>query len=60
MGCDTDFIRKAIGWVLREMSKVDPESVIAFLAKVKDRASGLTLREGSKRLSEKQKTRIHQ
>ncbi len=52
------FIRKAIGWGLREMSKADQESVIAFLRKVKDKASGLTLREGSKRLDEKQRAKI--
>lgn len=52
------FIRKAIGWVLREMSKTDPENVVAFLMKVRDKASGLTLREGSKRLSEKDRAMI--
>ncbi|HWR58975.1 MAG TPA: DNA alkylation repair protein [Thermodesulfovibrionales bacterium] len=52
------FIRKAIGWTLREMSKADPESVFTFLLKVKDKASGLTLREGSKQLDEKQRRRI--
>ncbi len=52
------FVRKAIGWGLREMSKADQESVIAFLQKLKDKASSLTLREGAKRLNEKQKARI--
>ncbi len=46
------FIRKAIGWTLREMSKAEPDEVFDFLMKVKDRASGLTLREGAKRLPE--------
>ncbi|MGD0282395.1 MAG: DNA alkylation repair protein [Dissulfurispiraceae bacterium] len=46
------FIRKAIGWALREMSKAEPGAVFDFLMKVKDRGSGLTLREGSKRLPE--------
>ena len=46
------FIRKAIGWSLREISKADPEKAFYFLRKVKDRASGLTLREGAKRLPE--------
>ncbi|MDA8091875.1 MAG: DNA alkylation repair protein [Nitrospiraceae bacterium] len=46
------FIRKAIGWALRDMSKADPDAVFGFLVKFKDRASGLTLREGSKRLHE--------
>ncbi len=52
------FIRKAIGWGLREMSKADPESAVAFLLKVKDKASGLTLREGSKRLDESDRAMI--
>lgn len=52
------FIRKAIGWGLRELSKADSRSVFDFLMKIKDRASGLTLREGSKRLPEKQKALI--
>ena len=46
------FIRKAIGWALREMSRADPDAAFGFLMRVKGRASGLTLREGSKRLPE--------
>ena len=52
------FIRKAIGWTLREMTKASPDEVFDFLMKVKDRASGLTLREGSKRLSNKRITKV--
>jgi 3-methyladenine DNA glycosylase AlkD len=44
------FIRKAIGWVLRDTSKKRPEIVDAFLSDHIDRVSGLTLREGSKHL----------
>lgn len=44
------FIRKAIGWVLRERSKEKPDEVRAWLAARTDRASGLTVREGAKRL----------
>jgi 3-methyladenine DNA glycosylase AlkD len=44
------FIRKAIGWILREVGKKRPELVIAFLAPRLDRVSGLTLREASKYL----------
>lgn len=44
------FIRKAIGWGIREMSKAYPEAAFQFLMKIRDRASGLTLREGAKRL----------
>jgi 3-methyladenine DNA glycosylase AlkD len=42
------FIRKAIGWALREYSKHNPESVAAFLEKHRERWSGLTYREGRK------------
>lgn len=49
------FIRKAIGWCLREISKPNPDEAFDFLMKIKDSASGLTLREGSKRLPEKMK-----
>ena len=52
------FIRKAIGWGLREMAKANPDEAFDFLMKVKNKASGLTLREGSKRLPEKMKKTI--
>jgi len=42
------FIRKAIGWVLREYSKTSPEAVISFLEEEKPHLSGLSYREGSK------------
>jgi 3-methyladenine DNA glycosylase AlkD len=45
------FIRKAIGWVLRETSKKRPALAHEFLAAHRDRVSGLTLREGAKYLS---------
>lgn len=44
------FIRKAIGWTVRELSKSDPEAARDFLLSVKGRASGLAMREGAKRL----------
>ena len=49
------FIRKAIGWCIREISKADPEAAFYFLMRIKDKASRLTLREGSKRLPERQR-----
>lgn len=52
------FIRKAIGWTLREMSKADPDSAFEFLMKIKSAASNLTLREGSKRLGQKQRDAV--
>ncbi len=47
------FIRKAIGWTLREMSKTRPEIVFKFLQKNKNAMSGLSFREGSRKLPEK-------
>jgi 3-methyladenine DNA glycosylase AlkD len=52
------FIRKAIGWVLREVSKKRPKLVYEFLREHRDEASGLTLREGAKYLSAAQRTRL--
>jgi 3-methyladenine DNA glycosylase AlkD len=44
------FIRKAIGWVLREIGRKRPELVEGFLGPRLDRVAGLTLREGVKHL----------
>ncbi len=44
------FIRKAIGWVLREAGKADPDRVDAWIAPRTDRASGVTMREAIKPL----------
>jgi 3-methyladenine DNA glycosylase AlkD len=44
------FIRKAIGWVLREASKKRPDDVAAWLAPRTHRASGVTMREAVKYL----------
>lgn len=44
------FIRKSIGWVLRESARKRPEVVRDFLGARLDRVSGLTLREGSRHL----------
>ena len=44
------FIRKAIGWVLRDASRTQPEQVFAFLRAHRASASGLTLREGARNL----------
>jgi 3-methyladenine DNA glycosylase AlkD len=44
------FIRKAIGWVLREVGKRRPDLVFEFLRQHRDAVSGLTLREGAKYL----------
>ena len=44
------FIRKAIGWVLREAGKSRPDEVFAWLAPRAPRASGVTMREAVKYL----------
>jgi 3-methyladenine DNA glycosylase AlkD len=47
------FIRKAIGWVLRETSKKRPDEVYRWLASRSHRASGVTMREAVKYLDER-------
>lgn len=44
------FIRKAIGWVLREYSKTDPEAVRAFVNEHQSQMSGLSIREATRLL----------
>ena len=44
------FIRKALGWAIREMSRGNPKAAYAFLMQIKGTAAGLTLREGAKHL----------
>lgn len=52
------FIRKAIGWTLREAGKKRPDRVAAFLAPRTDRASGVTMREAVKPLDEETRARL--
>jgi 3-methyladenine DNA glycosylase AlkD len=52
------FIRKAIGWILRETSKKQPQLVFDWLAPRAARASGLTLREGSRQLPAKLRAQL--
>ena len=44
------FINKAIGWILREHSKLDPNWVVTFIDNNKKSLSNLSIREGSKYL----------
>jgi 3-methyladenine DNA glycosylase AlkD len=44
------FIRKAIGWALREYAKTDPDAVREFLAAHGDELSPLSYREAAKHL----------
>jgi 3-methyladenine DNA glycosylase AlkD len=44
------FIRKAIGWALRQYARTDPDAVRAFVAAHRDRLSGLSVREALRHL----------
>lgn len=52
------FLRKAIGWVLRETGKTRPDEVFAWLAPRRDRASGVTVREAVKYLRPEQREQL--
>ncbi|MGC0272484.1 DNA alkylation repair protein [Pseudactinotalea sp. Z1739] len=45
------FVRKAVGWALREYAKTDAAWVQAFLAEHRDRLSPLSVREASRHLA---------
>ena len=45
------FIRKAIGWALRDYARWNPQTVIDFLRANRERLSGLTVREAAKHLA---------
>ncbi len=49
------FIRKAIGWVLRDTGRKRPDLVFAWLLPRAERASGVTLREAVKPLRPEQR-----
>jgi 3-methyladenine DNA glycosylase AlkD len=52
------FIRKAIGWVLRDTARKRPDLVYEWLEPRARRASGVTVREAVKPLSEEQRRAI--
>jgi 3-methyladenine DNA glycosylase AlkD len=52
------FIRKSIGWVLRETGKPQPDMVYAWLLPRAARASGVTVREAVKYLSPSQRAEV--
>jgi 3-methyladenine DNA glycosylase AlkD len=52
------FIRKAIGWVLRETAKNRPDEVFEWLAPRADRASDVTKREAVKHLKPEQRAAL--
>ena len=45
------FLRKAIGWALREYAKAEPDAVRAYVAANAERLSGLSKREALKHLA---------
>ncbi len=45
------FLRKAIGWALRQYARTDPEAVRAFVSNNEDSLSGLSKREALKNIS---------
>jgi len=49
------FIRKAIGWILRDLSRKRPELAHGFLDAHLESVSGLTLREGARHLPERER-----
>lgn len=44
------FVRKAIGWALRQHARVDPESVARFVTEHRGELSGLSYREATKHI----------
>ncbi|MFB9357033.1 DNA alkylation repair protein [Actinoplanes nipponensis] len=44
------FVRKAIGWALRQYARTDPEAVARYVAEHRDRLSPLSVREATKHL----------
>ena len=52
------FVRKAIGWVLREVARRTPRAVVGWLAPRTQRASGVTIREAIKHLPEADAARL--
>jgi len=52
------FIRKAIGWVLREAGSVRPDEVTAWLAPRTHRTSGVTMREAVRHLPVAEQERL--
>lgn len=46
------FIRKAIGWALRDFARTDPEAVAGFVTANRESLSGLSFREATKHLGD--------
>ena len=52
------FIRKALGWVLRELSRRDPGWVVAWVTPRAGRMSGVTIREAVRHLPQTERERL--
>ncbi len=52
MGEPEFFIRKAIGWALREYAKTDPDAVVDFVTRHRESLSGLSYREATKHIGD--------
>jgi 3-methyladenine DNA glycosylase AlkD len=52
------FVRKAIGWVLREASKKHPDDVYAWIAPRAGHTSGVTMREVVRYLGDARRTEL--
>lgn len=52
------FIRKAIGWLLREAAKPQPDRVVAFVAPRAKRLSGVTWREATRKLPPRERKQL--
>ncbi len=50
IGDSNFFVAKAVGWVLRQLSVHEPETVRQFIQKYKRQMNPITFREGSKKL----------
>ena len=50
LGSKEFFLRKAIGWALRQHARTDPAGVRRYVAENADRLSGLSRREALKRI----------
>ena len=59
LGQNEFFIIKAIGWSLRNYSKVNPDWVGAFIERYREQLSPLSIREGSKYLPSWQFVDVH-
>jgi len=53
-----DMVQKGLGWLLREAAKADPETTVAYLMKIRDRAPRLVLRTACETLSSADRNRV--